>query len=62
MFAVGLGKKLTPLDVPDGYTEAANRSLFPLTNGFITWESEHPSWTGKYSYPRFNHHPDRLRS
>jgi len=29
----------------DGYTQPGNRSLFPLTNGFIVWEGEHPSWT-----------------
>lgn len=61
MFAVSLNERLTPFDVLDGYTEAANRSLFPLTNGFITWESEHPSWTGKYPHPRLNHDPDQSR-
>ena len=31
----------------DSYTEAvSNRSLFPLDNGFITLNSEHPQWTG----------------
>ncbi|KAF9643652.1 hypothetical protein BDM02DRAFT_3123125 [Thelephora ganbajun] len=31
----------------DGYMEPANRTRFPLTNGFITWESSHsPSTIG----------------
>ncbi|KAF9643645.1 hypothetical protein BDM02DRAFT_3123116 [Thelephora ganbajun] len=29
----------------DGYTAPANRTRFPLTNGFITWEASHGSWT-----------------
>lgn len=31
----------------DGYTEAvSNRTTFPLSNGIISLNSEHPLWTG----------------
>ncbi|CAK5280132.1 unnamed protein product [Mycena citricolor] len=29
----------------DGYNSPANRTSFPLTGGFLTLNSEHPSWT-----------------
>jgi len=29
----------------DGYTQPANRSLFPLNEGYISWLTTHPSWT-----------------
>jgi len=29
----------------DGYTNPANRTLFPLTNGTIFWNGSHESWT-----------------
>ena len=32
---------------PDGYTDPANRTQFPLTNGFIVWDGSHPQWTSK---------------
>ncbi len=32
----------------DSYNDAvSNRSLFPLDNGYITLNSEHPMWTGE---------------
>ncbi len=34
------------LSVPDGYPNAAsNRTLFPLSGGYITLRTGHPSWT-----------------
>jgi hypothetical protein len=31
----------------DGYTDAVNnRTVFPLSNGVINLNSEHPLWTG----------------
>jgi hypothetical protein len=33
----------------DGYTDAvSNRTAFPLANGVISLNSEHPTWTGEY--------------
>jgi len=29
----------------DGYTQPAIRTRFPLANGVIVWEGEHPDWT-----------------
>lgn len=32
---------------PDGYNSTtSNRTEFPLSNGFFSLNSEHPSWTG----------------
>jgi len=42
---VDLDKKFDMSGPLDGYTQPANRTKFPLTNGFIIWEGEHPSWT-----------------
>ena len=33
----------------DGYTNPANRTQFPLTNGAIAWNGSHSSWTSKLS-------------
>jgi len=30
-----------------GYTQPANRTLFPLSNGLIVWEASHSEWTSK---------------
>jgi hypothetical protein len=33
----------------DGYTDAvSNRTTFPLSNGVISMNSEHPQWTGTF--------------
>ena len=59
------GRKLDTPEFADGYTQVGNRSLFPLANGFLLWEGEHPSWTSKSSFhlrPSFDDRPDRCRS
>jgi len=41
-----------------GYTQPANRTLFPLANGLIVWEGTHAEWTSTLSSPSY---PKKLR-
>lgn len=35
----------------DGYTNAvSNRAVFPISNGVINLNSEHPTWTGNFFF------------
>lgn len=51
------------LHISDDYTNAVdNRTTFPLDNGFISLNSEHPKWTGNYVLPLLNHSSLKLIS
>ena len=43
-----LDESLTCLGRPGGYTDPANRTQFPLSNGFIVWEATHTQWTSTF--------------
>ena len=35
--------------IVDGYSDAvSNRTVFPISNGVINLNSEHPTWTGTF--------------